>query len=151
MAKEPKYLVAAERLRRLRRPFPPSSWSNEQFLQTAREGRRRWLEAEELFSVEWPMFQDAVAIISPTFAMEWKFIEVAQTTDVPGRRCVDNRIALWFMHWARCPQTADYPNAYEPWIEIWENGGSFGVEHGQFVDIFNAAGMPLGAITVRLA
>ena len=66
------------------------------------------------------------------------FEVVAEATDVPGRRNVNNRIALWFMRWARCPQTADYPNPYEPWIEIWENGGSFSVEHGRF-EVFDHA------------
>jgi hypothetical protein len=95
------------------------------------------------------MFQDAVAAISPSFGMESRFTDVAEATVVPGRRNVDNRIALWFMRWARCPRTAGYPNPYEPWIDIWENGGSFGVEHGQFVDVYDPSGRPLGAVVVR--
>src|SRR5687767_11537648 len=115
------HLAAAERLSRLRRPIPSSGWTREQFVDAAREGKRRWEEAEELFGLQWPMFQDAVSVIAPTFAMESRYTDLAQATDVPGRRNVDN-IALWFMKWARCPQTAEYPNPYEPWIEIWENG-----------------------------
>jgi hypothetical protein len=145
------HLAAAERLSRLRRPFPANRWTREQFAEAAREGKRRWEEAEALFGAQWPMFQDAVSAISPSFAMESRFVDVAEATDVPGMRNVNNRIALWFMRWARCPQTVDYPNPYEPWIEIWENGGSFSVEHGQFVDIFDASGMPVGAIVVRRA
>jgi hypothetical protein len=141
------HLAAAERLSRLRRPFPDSGWKREQFVDAAREGKRRWAQAEELFGLQWPMFADAVAVISPAFAMESRFTDVAEATDVPR----NNRVALWFMKWARCPLTADYPNPYEPWVEIWENGGSFSVEHGQFVDIYDARGMPLGAVVVRRA
>jgi hypothetical protein len=145
------HLAAAERLSRLRPPFPASGWSPEQFRAAAGEGRRRWAESEQLFGAQWPMFDDAVAVISPSFGMESRFTEVAEAAVVLGRRNVNNRIALWFMKWAHCPVTAEYPNPYEPWIEIWENGGSFSVEHGQFVDIYDASGMPVGAIVVRRA
>src|SRR5688572_12329561 len=104
------HLAAAERLSRLRRPFPPSDWTREQFVNAAREGRRRWEEAEELFGVHWPMFENAVSAISPTFEMESKFVDVAEATDVASGRSVNNRIALWFMRWARCPRTVEYPN-----------------------------------------
>jgi hypothetical protein len=36
-------------------------------------------------------------------------------------------------------------------IGIWEHGGAFGVEHGQFVDIEDSEHMPLGAVVVRRA
>lgn len=120
-------------------------------MHAAREGKRRWKQAEELFGMQWPMFEDAVSVISPNFSMESRFVDVATAIDVPELRNVNNRIALWCMRWARCPKTADYPNPYEPWIEIWENGGSFSVEHGQFVDIYDALGMSAGALTVRRA
>jgi hypothetical protein len=71
--------------------------------------------------------------------------------DVPGRRNVNSRIAVWFVKWERCPETAGLPNPYEPWIGIWEHGGAFSVEHGQFVDIEDSEHMPLGAIVVRRA
>jgi hypothetical protein len=145
------HLAAADRLSRLRRPFPATTWKPEQFASAAIEAKRRWEEAEELFGAQWPMFGDAVSVISPSFAMEYHFIDLAKATEVTGRANVDNRIALWFMRWARCPKTADYPNPYEPWIEIWENGGSFAVEHGQFVDIYDASGMTVGALVVRRA
>ena len=151
MQRIPPHLLAVERLRRLRRPFPPSGWTRDRFLNAPKEGKRRWAEAEELFGLQWSMFDDAVSVISPSFAMEPQFTDVAEATDVPRGRNVDNRIALWFMKWARCPQTGDYPNPYEPWIEIWENGGGFGVEHGQFVDIYPASGPPVGALIVRRA
>lgn len=126
------HLAAAERLSRLRRPFPATGWTREHFANAAREGRRRWEEAEELFGVQWPLFQDAVSVISPTFAMESRFADVAEATDVPGRRNVDNRIALWFMRWARCPHTADYPNPYARDVDLkWvrsHNGNSLGLE-----------------------
>jgi hypothetical protein len=144
------HLAAADRLRRLRRPFP-CGWTREQFQNAAKEGKRRWMEAEELFGARWPMFQDAVTLIKPSFAMEYSFVDLAEATEIPSRSNVDNRIALWFMRWARCPQTADYPNPYEPWIEIWENGGSFSVEHGQFVDVYDASGVPVPGVTVRRA
>jgi hypothetical protein len=141
------HLAAAERLGRLRRPFTASAWTREQFMDAAHEGKRRWMEAEELFGLQWPMFKDAVSVISANFAMESGYVDVAEATDVPGH----NFIALWYMKWARCPQTADYTNPYEPWIEIWENGGRFSVEHGQFVDIFDASGARAGGLVVRRA
>lgn len=145
------HLVAAERLGRLRGPFAPSGWTREDFVSAGREGKRRWEEAQALFGLQWSMFQDAIRVISPNFGMESRFSDVAKATKVRGHRNVDNRIALWFMRWARCPQTADYPKPYEPWIEIWENAGSFGVEHGQFVDLYDQTGTPLGATVVRRA
>jgi hypothetical protein len=93
------------------------------------------------------MFGDAVSVITPAFAMESRFVDLAEAADVPGRR----NVALWFMRWARCLHTADYPNPYEPRIEIWENGGSFSVEHGQFVDIYDGSGRPVGGLVVRSA
>jgi hypothetical protein len=135
----------------LRRPFPSTGWTREQFVDAGREGKRRWEEAQELFGLQWPMFEDAVSLVAPSFEMESDLVDVAEATDVPTGRNTSNRIALWFMRWARCPRTAEYPNPYEPWIEIWENGGAFGVEHGRFVDLYDAAGMPLGAIVVRRA
>lgn len=143
--------ITVERLRRLRPPFAATHWGRDQFIHAAEEGKRRWEEAERLFDAQWPMFADAVAVICPSFGLESRFAEVANATVIPSRRNVDNRIATWFMNWARCPMTAGYPNPYEPWIEIWENGGSFSVEHGQCVDIYNASGMPQGAIAVRRA
>ena len=151
MERTPTHHLAVERLRGLRRPFPPSSWTREQFLSAAREGKRRWQESEALFGLQWSMFDDAVSVISPHFVMEPQFIDVAEATDIPRGRNVDNRVALWFMRWARCPQTAGYPNPYEPWIAIWENGGRFGVEHGQFVDIYPVSGPSVGALIVRRA
>jgi hypothetical protein len=142
-------LAAAERLSRLHRPFPAGSWMKSQFAEAAREGGRRWSEAEELFGLQWPMFQDAVSVISPSFILESHFTTLAEATDIPARRNVNNRITLWFMRWARCPLTAEYPNPYEPWVEIWENGGSISFQHGYVVDVYDASGMPAGSLAVR--
>src|SRR4051794_13556356 len=139
------HLEAVERLRRLHPPFVPGGWTRDQFIDAGMEGRRRWLEAQELFELQWPMFTDAVTVISPSFVLESRFSDVARATRIPVRRNVENRVAMWFMNWARCPLTAAYPNPYEPWIEIWEHGGSFSVEHGQFVDLHDASGQPVGA------
>ena len=104
-----------------------------------------------MFGVQYPMFRDAVAAIAPKFqlaeAEEW----AAYAAEVPGRCNVNSRIALWFVKWERCPLTAGLPNPDEPWIEIWEHGGAFSVEHGQFVDIEDSEHRPLGAIVVRRA
>ncbi len=145
------HIEAVERLRRLRPPFPPTDWRGEQFKASAIEGKRRWSEAEELFGAQWPMFADAVAVISPTFGLESRYGDVAAAAQVPPGRNVDNRIALWFLKWARCPTTAGYLNPYDPWLSIWENGGSFGYEHGQFIDVFDHVGELAGALFVRRA
>lgn len=83
--------------------------------------------------------------------LESRFADPANATRVPGGRNIDNRIALWFMKWARCPATMGYPNPYEPWIAIWENGGASGYEHGQFIDVFDHAGKRAGALVIRRA
>jgi hypothetical protein len=71
--------------------------------------------------------------------------------DVPGRRNVNSRIAAYFVKWERCPKTAGLPNPYEPWIEIWEHGGTFIAEPRQSLDIADGDHMPLGAVAVRRA
>ncbi len=97
------------------------------------------------------MFQDAVAVIAPRFQLAAEEQAAASAADVPGRRNVNSRITVWFVKWERCPETAGLPNPYEPWIEIWEHGGAFSVEHEQFVDLEDSEHMPLGAVVVRRA
>jgi hypothetical protein len=142
---------ALERVRRIRAGPAADPWPAERFRQAAAEGKRRWAEIEELFGIEYAMFRDAVGVIAPDFRLSPEEQEAAAATDVPGKRNVNSRIAVWFVKWDRCPETAGLPNPYEPWIEIWEHGGAFGVEHGQFVDVEDASGMPLGAVVVRRA
>ena len=97
------------------------------------------------------MFQDAVSTIAPGFQLSPEEEAAAYAAEVPGRQNVNSRIAVWFVKWERCADTAGLPNPYEPWIEIWEHGGAFSVEHGQFVDIEDSENMSLGAVVVRCA
>src|SRR5437868_15059871 len=91
-------------------------------MRSASEGKRRWQEIETLFEIEYPMFWDAVSIIEPTFQLVPAEETTARDANVPCLRNVDNRIAVWFLKWERCPLTRGIPNPYEPWIEIWEHG-----------------------------
>jgi hypothetical protein len=142
---------ALERVKRIRRDVALETWASERFRQAAAEGKRRWAEVEEWFGIQYPMFQDAVAAIAPEFRLSLEEERAAYAADVPARRNVGSRIAVWFVNWERCPKTRGLPNPYEPWIEIWEHGGAFSVEHGQFVDIEDSQHMPLGAVVVRRA
>jgi hypothetical protein len=142
---------ALERVMRIRRGLGLEAWPSERFRQAAAEGKRRWAEVEALFSVQYSMFQDAVSAIAPGFHLSPEEELAAHAADVPGRRNVNSRVAIWFVKWERCPETSGLPNPYEPWIEIWEHGGAFRVEHGQFVDIEDSEHMPLGAVVVRRA
>jgi hypothetical protein len=142
---------ALERVKRIRRGPMPDAWPSERFRQAAAEGKRRWTEIEEFFEIEYSMFQDAVAVIAPEFHLSPEEEVEARAVDIPDRRNVNSQIAIWFVKWERCPETAGLPNPYEPWIEICEHGGAFSVEHGQFVDIEDSTFMPLGAVVVRRA
>lgn len=142
---------ALDRVVRIRRDSITDPWPAERFRQAAAEGKRRWAEVEELFGIQYPMFQDAISAIAPAFELPEEEKAAAYAVDVPGRRNVNSRIAVYFVKWERCPETAGLPNPYVPWIEIWEHGGAFSVEHGQFVDIEDSDHMPLGAVVVRRA
>jgi hypothetical protein len=104
-----------------------------------------------LFGIEYSLFADAVAIIAPDFRLLPEEELAARGTTVPAGRNVSNRIVVWYLKWERCLTTSWVSNPYVPWIEIWEHGGSFGVEHGQFVDVFASDSMPVGAVVVRRA
>jgi hypothetical protein len=142
---------ALERVKRLSRASATLTWEEDDFRRAAAEGKRRWQEVEESLGIQYSMFQDAVAELDPSFQLTSEEQSLARSADVPARRNVNNRIAVWFLKWERCPLTRGLPNPYEPWISIWEHGGSFSVEHGQFVDIYDQTGMPLGGVVVRRA
>lgn len=142
---------ALERVTRILSESPREAWPPERFREAGAEGKRRWAEVEELFGVQYPLFEDAVAVIAPGFRLAPEEEAAAYAANVPGRRNVNSRIAVWFVKWERCSDTAGLPNPYEPWIEIWEHGGAFSVEHGQFVDIEDSEFMPLGFLFVRRA
>jgi len=126
-------------------------WVDDDFLNAAREGKRLWQKTEELFEIQYSMFQDAVAVLDPTFQLTAEEEVIARASSVPGMRNVDNRIAVWFLKWERFALSCGLPNPYEPWVSIWEHGGAFSVEHGQFVDIYNQQRFPLGGLVVRRA
>ncbi len=126
-------------------------WLEDDFRSAAQEGKRRWQQTEDLFEVRYPMFQDAVAVIDPAFHLSLEEEALARAADVQEMRNVDNRIAVWFLKWERCTLTRGLPNPYEPWLAIWEHGGAFSVEHGQFLDVYNQRILPLGGLFVRRA
>jgi hypothetical protein len=140
---------ALERVKHIRQDSALEAWPSKRFGQAAVEGKRRWAEVEKLFGVQYSMFQDAVAVIAPEFRLSVEDEASAYAADVPRRRNVDARIAVWFVKWERCPQTSRWENPYEPWIEIWEHGGTISVEHGQFVDVEDSEHMPVGGVVVR--
>src|SRR5262245_20381181 len=105
---------ALERVTQIGRGRILDPWPADRFRLAASEGKRRWAEAEELFGVQYPMFQDAVAVIAPEFRLSAEEESVARAAQVPGMRNVDNRIAIWFVKWDRCPKTSELPNPYEP-------------------------------------
>ncbi len=142
---------ALERVRRLSSVCAAPAWKHEDFRRAADEGKRRWQEIEESLGIQYPMFEDAIAELDPSFQLPAEEESLARSSDVPGQRNVDGRIAVWFLKWERCPLTTGLPNPYEPWISIWEHGGKFSVEHGQFVDIYAHDGMHLGCVVVRRA
>jgi hypothetical protein len=142
---------ALERVARIRQSSPLEAWPAERFRQAAADGKRRWAEVEELFGVQYPMFGDAVAAIAPEFHLSPQEEAAARAADVAGRRNASSRIAVWFVKWEHCLETAGLPNPYEPWNQVWEHGGAFSVEHGQFVDVEDSEHMPVGAVVVRRA
>src|SRR5947209_20269271 len=97
------------------------------------------------------MFQDEVGAIAAGFRLSSEEEAAACAANVPRRRNVNSRIAVWFVKWERCPETSNLPNPYEPWIEIWEHGGAFGGEHGQFVGIEDSEHMQRDAVVARRA
>ncbi len=138
---------ALKRVLSIGREPPSERWTTAQFGQAAVEGKRRYVEVEELFGVQYSMFRDVVALIAPDFKLATEEEQAARSVVMSGGRW----IALSFVRWERCSATAGLPNPYEPWIEIWEHGGSFSVEHGRFVDVYDSAGIAAGAVVVRRA
>ena len=130
---------------------PPAAWCPEDFLRAAREGARRYRQVEEAFGIRYGMWTDAVAVIDPGYRLPSDDERAIRDAPIPERRRADKRLALWFVSWERCRATAGLPNPYEPWLAIMEHGGWFTAEHGQFVDVFDATGMPVGSVVVRRA
>jgi hypothetical protein len=142
---------ALERVIQIRKKVIVPAWGREDFLRAASRGKHRWQETEALFGITYSMFRDAVSEIAPSFELAAEEKAIAEAADVPGMRNVNSRIAVFFLKWERCSETSSLSNPYEPWMEIWEHGGAFSVEHGQFVDVFDQDHMPLGAVVVRRA
>ena len=142
---------ALDRVMQIRKRAPVPAWVREDFLRAASEGKKRWQDTEALFGITYSMFRDAVSEIAPSFQLTPEEKTMAEAADVPGMRNVNSRIAVFFLKWERCAETSGFPNPYEPWMEIWEHGGAFSVEHGQFVDVFDHEHLPVGAVVVRRA
>jgi hypothetical protein len=142
---------ALERLMQIRNRAVVPAWGREDFLRAAAKGKKRWQDTEDVFGITYSMFGDAVSEIDPSFQLASDAKAMAEATDAPRMRNVDSRIAVFFLKWERCPETSGFPNPYGPWIEIWEHGGAFSVEHGLYVDVFDQEHMPVGAVVVRRA
>ncbi len=140
---------ALQRINNIRRSRPKLGWSRNEFLRAAAKGKARWQETERTFGVIYAIFADAVAQIDSSFGLPAAEEMAARRADVPALRNVDSRVAVWFMNWERCAATRGVSNPYEPWVEIWEHGGGFSVEHGDFVDVYDQQQLPVGAVVVR--
>ncbi len=139
---------ALNRLIQIRRTAAIPGWSGDDFLRAASKGKRRWREVEEMFGIQYSIFDDALREIAPSFELSPEEDAAARSANIPAMRNVTSRIAVSFLKWERCPATQGLPNPYEPWIEIWEHGGAFGVEHGLLVDVYDEESMPVGAIVL---
>ena len=142
---------ALDRIAGISKSSPMHGWTKDDFIRAAARGKHRWQETEAHFEIEYSMFDDAVGLIEPGFRLSAEDETKARSADVSQMRNLNSRIAVWFIKWERCPSTSGLANPYEPWIEIWEHGGAFSVEHGQFVDVFDQHHMPVGAVIVRRA
>jgi hypothetical protein len=140
---------ALQRITQIRRDHPKLGWSREVFLRMGAEGKRRWRETEQAYGIQYTIFGDVVAQITPSFRLPAEKESAALQADIPVLRNVTSRIAVWFVKWECCPATKGLPNPYEPWVEIWEHGGGFSVEHGWFVDVYDHELMPVGAVIAR--
>ena len=138
-----------ERLLRIGREPPPEPWSDDQFRQAAADGKQRWLEVKAFFGIQYAIFEDAIGIVAPDFKLSLGEEQAAHAAAVPRMRNVGSRIAVSFLRWERCPATAGHSNPYEPWLEIWEHGGAFSIEHGEFVDVYDAELMPIAWFSAR--
>ena len=140
---------ALERVTQIRKKVVLPRWEHDEFIRAASEGKKRWQETEASFGINYSIFCDAVSEIAPAFELAPDERAIAEAADVPVMRNVNSRIAVFFLKWERCSETTGLPNPYGPWVEIWEHGGAFRVEHGWFVDVFDNEGMPRGAIIAR--
>ena len=94
---------ALERVLRICSPSADESWPPDRFQQAAVEGKRRWQEIEELFDIQYPMFKDAVSVISPSFHLppdEQSRVLSAVTRNMPW-------IAVSFIRWDAVPKRRD--------------------------------------------
>jgi hypothetical protein len=128
-----------------------AEWTRDEFSEAGCAARIRWWRVMEQFGVRYPMLSDAVAYIEPTFQLPPEVERAVEAAAIPRARNISSRLAVAFVKWDRCPTTAGHPNPYEPLVEIWEHGGSFSMEHGMFMDIYDAEGMTCGALTLMSA
>ena len=138
-----------QRVMRLRRKAIFPTWVPEDFESAFSEGKNRWQETEELFGMSYPIWRDAVSEIAPSFQLAMREEAAVQSMILSDICNGYDRIALYFLKWERCRETSGLPNPYEPWIEIWEHGGWFSVEHGQFVDVYGRDGRVAGGFVQR--
>lgn len=143
-------MTPIERIVKVRCNSPTSDWQAEDFRSAMCEAQERWKSIEELFEVEYPLLGDAIAEIEPDFELD----EVSETTiseSAISKLCLGRRIAISYVKWDQCQRTDDIDNPFEPLIKIYEHGGYVNKEHGQFIDVFDADGMPVGGMMVRRA
>lgn len=130
------YMDVLERVMQLSRDNADLKWTTADFLNAAREGKRRHDEIADLFQISYSVFADVVPEIAP----DWRLL--LDEAPILSIRKINPRIRysgvlLGFVKWEYCPLTKGLPNPYEPWIEILEHGGSFQVEHAVFIDLFD--------------
>ncbi len=127
---------ALERVLLIRPDLTPGDWGEPEFQRAIAEGYRRWREIQQVLEIDYPLFEDAVAVVAPTFRLDPGEQRAVEAVEVPlgGGNC-PRRALVSFLKWERCPVTSGLPNPYEPWVEVWEHSGALSVEHAQFVDV----------------
>jgi hypothetical protein len=138
---------AIERIKRISPPVRPGGWFADDFRRAKAEGYRRWRETRDVLEIEYDLFGDPVAKLEPGFELTADELKAIAAIEVPlgGGNCPRYALAS-FVRWEQCPLTRRLPNPFEPWIQIWENGGAITVEHAQFVDVTFAERAPDGKV-----
>ena len=92
-------MSSLERLARIASHLSAQGWSKEDYQSSAYLGKVRWLETEELFGVEYHIFEDAVAVIAPSFALSPSDEAAAFNVRVGGWEFLSRNITLGFVKW----------------------------------------------------
>jgi len=138
---------AIDRVTAIGQRKPVEKWRREDFLYAAKRAKDRWHATEELFEIRYEMLRDAVLEIDPKFDLSDDQVGAITNANLPQVYLL-RRISVSFVRWEMCHATTGFPNPYDPLIEIWEHGGDIQQEHGQFLDLYDDAGLPAGGMFI---